>query len=71
MMSRRCVKDKRMARLKHERRNPLGEMIVQIGFAPVRIYIITSCAGIDFQSAWKNRVRAKYGDLISWSRLSS
>ncbi|MBM3297010.1 MAG: hypothetical protein FJY83_05350 [Candidatus Aminicenantes bacterium] len=39
------------------------DLIVQLGFAPVRIDIITSCAGIKFSLAWKNRVRAKYGDI--------
>lgn len=39
------------------------DLIVQLGFAPVRIDIITSCAGIKFSSAWKNRVRSKYGDI--------
>jgi hypothetical protein len=39
------------------------DMIVQLGFAPVRIDIITSSAGIDFPSAWENRTRAKYGNI--------
>lgn len=38
-------------------------MIIQIGIAPVRIDVITSCAGIQFKSAWRNRVKAKYGDI--------
>lgn len=39
------------------------DTIIQLGFAPVRIDIITSCAGIEFSSAWKNRIKAKYGDI--------
>ena len=39
------------------------DVIVQLGFEPVRIDIITACAGIEFRSAWKNRTRAKYGDV--------
>lgn len=39
------------------------DLIVQLGIAPVRIDIITACAGIKFQSAWKNRIKAKYGDI--------
>jgi hypothetical protein len=39
------------------------DMIIQLGFAPVRIDIITACAGIEFKSAWKNKVKAKYGDI--------
>jgi cobalamin biosynthesis Mg chelatase CobN len=39
------------------------DMIIQLGLAPVRIDIITKCAGIEFQSAWENRIKARYGDL--------
>jgi hypothetical protein len=39
------------------------DLIVQLGFAPVRIDIITSGAGVEFRSAWKNRVKAKFGDV--------
>jgi len=39
------------------------DMVVQLGVAPVRIDVITACSGIEFQSAWKNRIRAKYGDI--------
>ena len=39
------------------------DMIIQLGFAPVRIDIITACAGIEFLPAWKNRIKAKYGDI--------
>jgi len=39
------------------------DVIVQLGFAPVRIDIIASCAGLEFQSAWKNRIKAKYGEI--------
>lgn len=38
-------------------------MIMQLGLAPVRIDIITACAGIEFKSAWKNKVKAKYEDI--------
>ncbi len=40
------------------------DAVIQLGLEPVRIDIITSCAGIEFQSAWKNRVKAKYGDIL-------
>jgi hypothetical protein len=36
--------------------------VVQLGVEPVRIDIMTSASGIDFASAWKNRVEGKYGD---------
>jgi predicted nucleotidyltransferase len=40
-----------------------SDLIVQLGFEPVRIDIITACAGIKFELAWKNRTRATYGDI--------
>jgi hypothetical protein len=40
-----------------------GDMIVQLGFEPVRIDLITSCTGIEFRPAWKNKIKAKYGEI--------
>ena len=37
--------------------------IIQLGYAPVRIDIITSIAGVPFAPAWKNKVESKYGDI--------
>jgi predicted nucleotidyltransferase len=37
--------------------------IIQLGYAPVRIDVITSIAGVTFDSAWKNKVEGKYGDI--------
>lgn len=34
----------------------------QIGVAPVRIDILTSIDGVEFESAWSNRVTTEYGD---------
>lgn len=39
------------------------DVIVQLGFAPVRIDLITACAGIEFRPAWKKRTKASYGDV--------
>lgn len=39
------------------------DIIIQLGVAPVRIDIITSGAGIEFRSAWRKRIKAKYGDI--------
>jgi predicted nucleotidyltransferase len=39
------------------------DQIIQLGYAPVRIDIITSIAGVTFDSAWKNKVESKYGDI--------
>jgi hypothetical protein len=37
-------------------------MILQLGFPPVRIDILTSLAGVTFEEAWSTRVHASYGD---------
>ncbi len=37
--------------------------IIQLGFPPLRIDIITSISGIDFKNAWENRETGKYGDV--------
>ncbi len=40
----------------------LGQ-IIQLGVAPVRIDLLTSIGGIDFPSAWKNRITGNYGNI--------
>jgi len=35
--------------------------IIQLGYEPVRIDIITSIKGLDFSDIWKNRVQGSYG----------
>lgn len=37
--------------------------VVQLGVEPVRIALMTSVTGIEFESAWKNRVVGRYGDI--------
>lgn len=37
--------------------------IIQLGVAPVRIDILTSIKGMDFQKFWENRVVGRYGDI--------
>ncbi len=37
-------------------------MIIQLGYEPVRIDLLTSLEGIKFAEAWKNRKRGTYGD---------
>jgi hypothetical protein len=34
---------------------------VQFGYPPLRIDIITSISGVEFENAWKNKVVGKYG----------
>ncbi len=38
------------------------DTVFQIGVAPVRIDILTSIAGVPFESAWADRVAAPFGD---------
>jgi hypothetical protein len=35
--------------------------IIQLGYEPVRIDIMTSLKGLDFSSIWRNRVQGPYG----------
>jgi hypothetical protein len=37
--------------------------IIQLGFPPVRIDIITSISGVEFKDAWENRKKGEYGDV--------
>ena len=37
-------------------------MILQLGYSPVRIDVTTTVDGVDFDTAWPNRVPASYGD---------
>ena len=36
--------------------------IIQLGYEPVRIDIITSIEGLDFSDIWQNRVQVPYGN---------
>jgi hypothetical protein len=40
--------------------------VIQLGVAPVRIDILTSIKGIDFQNLWIDRVAGRYGDIKVW-----
>lgn len=42
------------------------KLIYQIGVPPVRIDIMMSVPGLEFQPAWKNRKRDKYGRTSIW-----
>ena len=37
-------------------------MIIQLGYPPVRIDVVTSIEGVVFDNAWEERVDASYGD---------
>ena len=47
--------------------------IIQLGYEPVRIDIVTSIEGLDFSEVWENRARGPYGsqtvNFISRSHL--
>lgn len=38
--------------------------IIQLGYEPVRIDIITSISGCEFNEVWKNRKKGKYGNVL-------
>jgi len=40
--------------------------VVQLGVAPVRIDLMTSVSGINFASAWKNRVTGRFGGISAY-----
>jgi len=55
--------------------------IIQLGYEPVRIDIITSIQGLDFADIWENRIQGPYGEqtvnfidrknLIKFKKISS
>ena len=42
------------------------DQIVQLGYPPLRIDILTSIDGVSFGIAWERRVRAKFGKQKVW-----
>jgi hypothetical protein len=36
------------------------DQVIQLGYPPLRIDILTGISGIDFESAWDNKVEGKY-----------
>lgn len=41
------------------------EVLYQIGVPPSRIDIMTSVTGLDFDTAWMNRITAAFGDVVA------
>ncbi|MCH8476033.1 MAG: hypothetical protein LAT55_12500 [Opitutales bacterium] len=39
------------------------EQIIQLGYPPNRIDLLTSVSGITFEQAWENKVSAKFGEI--------
>lgn len=49
-----------------------AEEILQLGVAPDRIDLLRAIKGVRFATAWKNRIRAKYGKAnANWIDLNS
>ncbi len=38
------------------------EKFIQLGFEPVRVDLVTSIQGLDFQQVWEHRAKGKYGN---------
>jgi hypothetical protein len=48
------------------------EEILQLGIAPDRIDLLRAVKGVKFATAWKNRIRGKYGKAnANWIDLNS
>jgi len=41
------------------------EQIVQLGYEPVRIDLLTSIAGCTFEEIWDNKTTARYGSVVA------
>jgi len=39
---------------------------IQLGYEPVRVDLVTSIVGCNFEQVWKKRVRGKYGEQWAW-----
>ncbi|MBA4317779.1 MAG: hypothetical protein C0412_05205 [Flavobacterium sp.] len=37
------------------------EQVIQLGYPPLRIDLMTSISGVDFRTAWENKINKKYG----------
>ncbi len=48
--------------LKEEDFNCAGH-IIQLGYEPVRVDILTSIAGVGFEEAWENKKKIRYGHI--------
>jgi len=41
------------------------EVVVQLGYPPMRIDLITSATGVDFEQSWNNRVLVPVGSVVA------
>jgi hypothetical protein len=37
------------------------DQVIQLGYSPLRIDLMTSISGVEFLAAWKNKIKRKYG----------
>lgn len=44
----------------------IQDQIIQLGYEPVRIDLITSVVGCTFNEIWENKVRARYGRVYTY-----
>jgi hypothetical protein len=42
----------------------IRDRVIQLGEPPYRIDILTSIDGVNFEDAWKNRIKGNYGNQI-------
>jgi hypothetical protein len=40
--------------------------VIQFGYPPWRIDILTGLSGVRFETAWKSKIRARYGKIPVW-----
>lgn len=40
--------------------------VIQLGYSPVRIDILTSISGVKFKNAWENKTTGKYGEELCY-----
>jgi hypothetical protein len=59
-----CIKDFGFSDLDLTEKDFLeSNQVIQLGVAPLRIDILTSIKGMDFQELWNNRVIGNYGNI--------
>lgn len=42
------------------------DQVIQLGYPPLRIDILTGISGVNFDNAWKNKVEGKYDGQIAY-----
>ena len=42
------------------------DRVIQLGYPPLRIYIVTGIDGVKFDTAWKRRIKGSFGRQSVW-----